>query len=48
MLYVATTIIITHNQAIADMADIVVRLRDGKAVSCQNNTAKKSAADIVL
>ncbi|MCD8372722.1 MAG: ABC transporter ATP-binding protein [Clostridia bacterium] len=47
-IYGATTVIITHNEAIADMADVIVRLRDGKVVSRTENSAKKSAAELVL
>ncbi len=46
--YGATTLIITHNEAIADMADVIVRLRDGKVVSYKNNAAKKQACELVL
>ncbi len=46
--YGATTLIITHNEAIAAMADIVVRLRDGKVVSRVTNADKKDAASLVL
>lgn len=47
-LYAATTLIITHNEAIAQMADIIVRLRDGKVVSCIPNLNKKAAAELAL
>lgn len=47
-LYGATTLIITHNEAIAQMADIVVRLRDGKVVSRTENPTKKQACELAL
>lgn len=31
-----TIIIITHNEAIADMADTVIRIKDGQVASCTN------------
>ena len=43
-----TVVIITHNEAIADMADQVVRLKDGKiSENCQNNQ-KIPAAELTL
>mgnify|MGYP000799903906 FL=1 len=32
-----TIIIITHNEAIADMADTVIRIKDGQVASCTDN-----------
>ena len=43
-----TVVIITHNEAIADMADQVVRLRDGKVFENRVNDQKISAADLSL
>ena len=43
-----TVVIITHNEAIADMADQVVRLRDGKVCENRINNQKISAADLSL
>ena len=39
--YSTTILIITHNEAIADMADGVLRIRDGKAASFYMNEQKK-------
>jgi putative ABC transport system ATP-binding protein len=41
-----TTAVITHNAAIATMADRVVRLRSGEIVEIQENTTKASPADL--
>ena len=35
-----TIIIITHNEAIADMADTVIRIKDGQVASCIDNNNK--------
>lgn len=44
-----TTILIsTQNEAIADMADCVIRLEDGHVASCEENAVKKSAVDLEL
>lgn len=43
-----TVVIITHNEAIADMADQVVRLKDGKIFENSANTNKLAAEDLVL
>lgn len=43
-----TIIIITHNEAIADMADIVIRIKDGQVASCTNNGNKRSAEELEL
>jgi len=42
-----TTVVITHNVAIAEMADRVIRLSDGKISSVEVNTDKKSPAELV-
>ena len=46
--YGTTTLIITHNEGIAAMADIVVRIRDGKIASYEQNTNKLTAEELVL
>ncbi len=46
--YGTTIIIITHNEAIASLADVIVRIRDGKIASMDENTEKKSAEEIDL
>lgn len=43
-----TIIIITHNEAIADMADAVIRIKDGQVASCTNNGNKRSAEELEL
>lgn len=46
--YGTTTLIITHNEAIADLADTVVRIRDGKIASVTENAEKRTADEIEL
>ncbi len=46
--YGTTVIMITHNEAISAMADVVVRLRDGAVVSCVENTNKLAAEALTL
>ena len=43
-----TIIIITHNEAIADMADTVIRIKDGQVASCTNSGNKRSAEELEL
>lgn len=43
-----TVVIITHNEAIADMADQVIRLKDGHVFESRMNGQKISAADLIL
>lgn len=43
-----TIIIITHNEAIADMADTVIRIKDGQVASCKDNENKKTAGGLEL
>ena len=41
------TAVITHNAAIAAMADRVIRLADGEIVEVRHNATKKAAKDLV-
>ncbi|HKJ52083.1 MAG TPA: ABC transporter ATP-binding protein [Gammaproteobacteria bacterium] len=41
-----TTVVITHNVAIADMADRVIRLSDGRISEIEVNSRKKSPAEL--
>lgn len=43
-----TIIIITHNEAIAQMADMVIRIKDGKVDSGRENSNKKKVEEIEL
>ncbi len=43
-----TIIIITHNEAIADMADRVIYLKDGKVCEARDNKQRTAACDLVL
>lgn len=43
-----TIIIITHNEAIAHMADTIVRIRDGKVADCINNKERVAADELEL
>ncbi len=43
-----TVVIITHNEAIAGMADSVIRLKDGQIVESLSNDSKLSASELVL
>ena len=47
-LYKTTTVIITHNEKIAEMADRVIYIKDGKAHKNVINPNKKSAEELVL
>jgi putative ABC transport system ATP-binding protein len=44
--YGNTVIMVTHNEAIKNMADHVVKLRDGKVRHNDINTNKISASDL--
>ncbi len=46
--YGTTVVIITHNEGIAAMADVVARLRDGAVSSCTTNEKKISAKELML
>ncbi len=43
-----TVAIITHNEAIANMADGIIRIKDGKVISNKINEAKLSARNLEL
>lgn len=47
-LYGTTIIIITHNEAIADMADCVIRFKDGNVASKTDNQNKRHASELEL
>ena len=46
--YGTTTLIITHNEGIAALADVVIRIRDGRIVSTQQNEHKLTADELTL
>ena len=46
--YGTTILIITHNEAIADMADHIIRIHDGKIVKNYENHNKKSIPELEL
>ena len=41
-----TTVVITHNAAIAEMADRVIRLADGRITSVEARTARRAPAEL--
>lgn len=47
-LYKTTTVIITHNETIAKMADRVIYIKDGRVQENKHNTEKVSASELVL
>lgn len=47
-LYETTTVIITHNEAIARMADRIIYIKDGKVQENRINTEKISASELKL
>ena len=44
--YGKTIVIVTHNQNIAKMADVVMRVKNGKILSCEEQKNPVSADDI--
>lgn len=44
--YGKTIVIVTHNQSIAKMADVVVRVKNGRIQSCEEQTAPLSADEV--
>lgn len=46
--YGTSIIMVTHNETIAKMADRIIRLKDGKIVSDENNTNKVKAGELEL
>lgn len=47
-LYHTTTVIITHNEAIAKMADRIIYIKDGKVKENKINTGKMPASELIL
>jgi putative ABC transport system ATP-binding protein len=45
-LYKTTVLIITHNPAIADMADRIIHVKDGKITECMTNPRKVKAEEL--
>ncbi len=44
--YGKTIVIVTHNQNIAGMADVIIRVKSGKILSCEEQKNPQSADDI--
>ena len=41
-----TTVLITHNQAIEQMADLVIRVKNGRVAAMHKNSRPKAAREI--
>lgn len=41
------TVVITHNAVMADLADVVMQMKDGRVVGTHRNLVRKSAVEIV-
>lgn len=46
--YNTSIIMVTHNETIAQMADTIIRLKDGEIISNEKNQNKVKASDLVL
>lgn len=44
--YGKTIVVVTHNQSIAKMADVVIRVKNGKIKSCEEQTNPMSADEV--
>ena len=46
--YATTIIIVTHNEAISQMTDVIIRVQDGNIRSVTENKERVSSKDIVF